>query len=363
SHYQLSTVNYPLSTSLVLDCLSHQMALIGEIKMLGFSLPWRLLSFARASLAFGIAILIIISSCTQESLAPLRIATNLWPGYEPLHLARDLGYYGDTPIQIVEYASNTERVRAFRNGDVEMTSASLNTVLEIAETNPDTRIFLIVDFSDGADGIVAKPEIKNLQSLKGRKVGLESSTLGLFLLTRGLEKVGLSLQDVKTIPLEIPQQEEAFRKNSVDAVVTYGPPRSNLLASGAKSIFDTSQIPGEVVDTLIGNADLVNTHATQMKVLLTAWFKALDYINKNPEDASRRMAQRQGVTTEQFKKTLNGVRLLNLEENQQLLGKTDPSFLNGINRLSNFMTNNRFLKQNLDPNPLLNDQLVKNIKL
>ncbi|HBB35569.1 MAG TPA: nitrate ABC transporter [Cyanobacteria bacterium UBA8803] len=322
-----------------------------------FTLPIRLLLVAIAFLTC------ILVSCVQEPLKPLRIATNLWPGYEPLHLARDLGYYGKTPIQIVEYASNTERVRAYRNGDVEITSASLNTVLEIAETNPDTRILLVVDFSDGADAIVAKPEIGNLQDLKGRNIGLESSTLGVFLLTRGLEKAGLSIEDVKTVPMEIPEQEEAFKQGRVDAVVTYGPARSNLLAAGAKSLFDTSQIPGEIVDTLIGREELLTRYTTQLQVLGHAWFQALDYIKKNPEDAARRIAQRQGVTTEQFKKSLNGVRFLTLQENQQLLDKSDISLLNGAKRLSEFMAKNKLLQQKQDPTPLLDHQLVSNIKL
>ncbi|HAJ63972.1 MAG TPA: nitrate ABC transporter [Cyanobacteria bacterium UBA8543] len=322
-----------------------------------FTLTVRLLVTAIASLTF------ILVSCSQQSLKPLRIATNLWTGYEPLHLARDLGYYGDTPIQIVEYASNIERVRAFRNRDVEITSASLNTVLEIAQTNPDARVLLAVDFSDGADAIVAKPEIKTLQDLKGRKIGLESSTLGVFLLTRGLEQVGLSLADVQTVSLEIPQQEEAFKQDRVDAVVTYGPARSNLLAAGAKSLFDTSQIPAEIVDTLVGREELLTNYATQMQVLGRAWFRALDYMKKNPEDAARRMAQRQGVTTEQFKKSLNGVRFLTLQENQKLLGKTDNSLLNGAKRLSQFMVKNKLLQQKLEPTRLLDARLVKNVQL
>jgi NitT/TauT family transport system substrate-binding protein len=302
-------------------------------------------------------------SCQQKPVQPLRIATNLWTGYEPLHLARDLGYYGDMPIQIVEYASNNERVRAFRNGDVEMTSASLNTVLEITETNPDTRVFLAVDFSDGADAILAQPKIQKLQDLKGRKVGLESSTLGIFLLTRGLEQVGLSLEDVKTVPLEIPQQEDAFKQGHVDAVVTYGPVRSNLLAAGAKSLFDTSQIPGEIVDTLIGREELLTTHSTHLQVLGRAWFHSLNYLQNNREDAARRMARRQGVTPEQFKKSLNGVRFLNLQENKKLLEKTDPSLVKGAKRLGDFMMKKKLLKHKLDPNPILNDQLVRNVKL
>jgi NitT/TauT family transport system substrate-binding protein len=304
----------------------------------------------------------ILVSCHPKPLQPLRIATNLWTGYEPLHLARDLGYYGDTPIQIVEYASNIERVRAFRNGDVEMTSASLNTVLEIAETHPDTRVLLAVDFSDGSDAIIAQPEIKNLQDLKGRNVGLESSTLGVFLLTRGLEQVSLSLKDVQTVPLEIPQQEEAYKQGRVDAVVTYGPVRSNLLAIGAKSLFDTSQIRGEIVDTLIGREQLLKTHSSQLQELINAWFRALDYMDKNPADAARRMAERQGVTTEQFIKSLTGVRFLNLQENQKLLGKTDTALLKGANRLSEFMVKNKFLKRKLDPTHLLDDRLVKTVK-
>ncbi|HEY9602383.1 MAG TPA: ABC transporter substrate-binding protein [Allocoleopsis sp.] len=303
----------------------------------------------------------ILVSCNHQSLKPLRIATNLWTGYEPLHLARDLGYYGDTPIQIVEYASNLERVRAFRNGDVELTSASLNTVLEIAETNPDTRVLLVVDVSDGADAILTKPEIQNLQSLKGQKVGLESSTLGVFLLSRGLEQAGLSLNDVKTVPLEIPQQEEAFKQGRIDAVVTYGPVRSKLLAAGAKSLFDTSQIPGAIVDTLIGREDLLTSYATQLQVLGQAWFRALDYMQKNPEATARQMAKRQGVTTEQFQQSLEGVRFLSLQENQKVLGKTDTSLLNGAKRLSEFMLKNKLLQQKLNPTRLLDDGLVKTI--
>lgn len=315
------------------------------------------------SLVIAIATLtLILVSCNQQSLKPLRIATNLWTGYEPLHLARDLGYYGDTSIQIVEYASNIERVRAFRNRDVEITSASLNTVLEIAQTNPDARVLLAVDFSNGADAIVSKPEIKTVQDLKGQKVGLESSTLGVFLLARGLEQVGLSLEDVKTVSVEIPQQEEAFQQGRVDAVVTYGPVRSNLLAAGAESLFDTSQIPAEIVDTLVGREELLTSYATQMQVLGRAWFQVLDYIKKNPEDAARRMAQRQGVTTEQFKKSLNGVRFLTLQENQKLLGKTDASLLNGAKRLSKFMVKNKFLQQKLEPTFLLDNQLVSKIQ-
>ncbi len=315
---------------------------------------WKLLAIALVSL--------MISGCSKASLDTLRIAINLWPGYEPLYLARDLGYFDDTPIQIVEYGSNAERVRAYRNGEIEMTSSSMNTVLEIAQTNPDTRVFLIADFSAGADVVLAQPEIQDLQSLKGKKIGLEASTLGVFLLTRTLEQVNLSLSDVETVSLEIPEQEAEFSQKNVDAVVTYGSTRANLLAQGAKPLFDTSQLPGEIVDVLIGSEKLLKTHPQQMKVLGHAWFRAIDYLQENPQDAARRIAKRQGITPEQFLESLEGVRFIQLAENKQLLSKEDPTLVKGTQKLSQFLQESDLLKQKIDPASLLENSLVKDIE-
>ena len=52
----------------------------------------------------GIAIAtgVIAISCATTILQPLRVSCTLWLGYEPLLLARDLGYYDNSPIQILE---------------------------------------------------------------------------------------------------------------------------------------------------------------------------------------------------------------------------------------------------------------------
>jgi NitT/TauT family transport system substrate-binding protein len=323
--------------------------------MRGFTLPVKLLIVAIAFLTF------ILASCVPAPLKPLRIGTNVWPGYEPLFLARELGYYGNTPIQLVEYP-NFDPNRAYRNGEVELSATPMTGFLTLAPTHADVRAWLIMDISDGADAIVAKGAIANLQSLKGRRVGFDRSMLATFVLSRGLEQVGLSLKDVKIVPVELSDQEEAFKQGRIDAVVTFEPYRSNILNAGAKLLFDSTQIPGEVVDVLIGSESLLTTHATQLQVLIQGWFRALDYIEKNPEDAARRMARRQGVTPEQFLSSLKGLQLVTLEENQKLLGKTNSVLLKGTQRLSQFLVENKILKQDVDPNPLLDDRLVRDVK-
>jgi NitT/TauT family transport system substrate-binding protein len=278
-------------------------------------------------------------------------------------LARSLGYYDNTPIRLVDYPSGTEEVRAYRNGEIEAAGISIDQALVLAATNPDVKIVVVMDFSNGGDVILGKPEIPNLQGLKNRPVGVESTALGAFIITRALEQKSMSPKDIKIVSLGVSEHERAFKDGKVDAVVTFGSTRTKLLAAGAKLLFDSSQIPGEIVDVLIVREEVINKQPKALQALVDGRFRALDYLTKNPQDAAIRMAPRTGVTPEQFLESLKGLSSPNLEENQKLLGKTDPSLLNGVKRLSQVMLENKLLPKAVDSAPLLDERLVKNVKL
>ncbi|WP_293352304.1 MULTISPECIES: ABC transporter substrate-binding protein [unclassified Microcoleus] len=319
----------------------------------------------KKSFTLGIATVtlctVILASCTKAE-PPLRVGANVWPGYETLYLARSLGYYDNTPIRLVDYPSGTEEVRAYRNGEIEAAGISIDQALVLAATNPDVKIVVVMDFSNGGDVILGKPEIPSLQGLKSRPVGVESTALGAFIITRALEQKGMSPKDIKIVSLGVSEHERAFKDGKVDAVVTFGSARTKLLAVGAKQLFDSSQIPGEIVDVLIVRDDVINKQPKALQALVDGRFRALDYLTKNPKDAAIRIAPRTGVTPEQFLESLKGLSSPNLEENQKLLGKTDPSLLNGVKRLSQVMLENKLLPKAVNPALLLDDKLVKKVK-
>ncbi|MEG4573946.1 ABC transporter substrate-binding protein [Microcoleus sp. N3A4] len=328
---------------------------------------WRKLSEKlKKSFTLGIAAVTlctaILASCSKAE-PPLRVGVNVWAGFETLYLARSLGYYNRTPIRLVDYPSATEEVRAYRNGEIEALALSIDECLVLAVTNPDVKIVIIMDFSNGGDVIIGKPEIQNLQALKSRAVGVESTALGAFLITRALEQKGMSAKDIKIVSLGVSEHERAFKNGTVDAVVTFGSARTNLLASGAKLLFDTSQIPGEVIDVIVVRENLINNQSKALQALVDGRFRALDYLTKHPQDAAIRIAPRTGVTPEQFLESLKGLRSPDLQENQRLLGKTDHSLLKSVKRLSQVMLDNKLLPKAVDTAPLLDDRLVKNVKL
>lgn len=220
-----------------------------------------------------------------------------------------------------------------------------------------------MDFSEGGDVILSKPGISNLKELKGKRVGVEVGALGAYIITRALEQVNLSTQDVQIVSLGLSEHERAFQDGTVDAVVTFGPARTKLLAAGAKQIFDSSQIPGEIVDVLLVRENMIQEQPETVQSLINGRFRALDYLAKNPQDSAIRVAPRTGVTPQQFLDSLKGLRSPDLQENQKLLGKTDPSLLKTTIRLVDIMLENKLLPQKVDAAPLLDDRWVKAARL
>ncbi|WP_228036925.1 ABC transporter substrate-binding protein [Cuspidothrix issatschenkoi] len=306
---------------------------------------------------------IAITNCTTPPSSPLRIGANLWTGYETLYLARDLGYYDQQPIKLVDYPSGTEEVRAYRNHEIEGAGLSIDQALSIAATQDNIKIITIMDVSHGGDVILGKPEIANIKALKGRRVGVESTALGAFFISRALEKNGMSVKDIQIVSLELTEHERAYKQGKVDAVVTFGPARIKLLAAGAKLLFDSSQIPGEIVDILAVSKEAIANSSDTIQSLVNGRFRALDYLEKNPQDAASRIAKRTQVTPEQILNAFKGLRQPNLQQNQKLLDKSDPALVNSMRKLVQIMVENKLLPKAIDPVNLLDDRFIKNAKL
>ena len=310
-------------------------------------------------MAIATCLLTILISCSQQPQPPIHVGAAVWPGYDPLFLARDLGYYPAQSIELRDYPSATEVTQAFRNGDIEVAALTMDEALLAAATIPDIQAVLVMDFSNGADALMARPEISTLKALKGHKIGVESTALGGYILTRILEKAKLSLSDVQIVQLGASEHEQAFKQGVVDAVVTFEPMRSNLLKVGAKVLFDSSEIPGEVVDVLVTRRELLKTHKAVVEKLVQGWFKALDYRQQNPQDADRRMAPREQVTPEQFTESLKRIQIPDLQANLILLGQTDASLQEKTERLGKFMLSKKLLKQLPPLEQWLNDEFVQ----
>ena len=92
----------------------------------------------------------------------------------------------------------------------------------------------------------------------GKPVAVESGALGAFVLSRALALNGMQAGDVTVVHLESNEQPSAFEKGQVDGAVTFDPYRAQLLQAGAVTLFDSTQIPGEIVDLIAVRASVLD---------------------------------------------------------------------------------------------------------
>jgi len=277
-------------------------------KTLLLSLYWLLLA-ATVSAAYG------------ESGQLLRVGTNVWPGYAPLYIAADREDWDDElNVRLVEYPSATEVLRAFRNRSLEAAALTLDEVLTLQASGVPVTVIAVLDVSAGGDVILAKPHIQGFHDLSGKRVGVESSALGAYMLTRALELNGMALRDVDVVHMDISVHERAFNSGDVDAVVTFDPVRARLLSGGAREVFSSREIPGEIVDVLVVHDDALHDAWPRLRELVAGWFRALDFMQREPLAAARFTARRLQATPEEVLEGYQGLELPDAERNSHLLG-------------------------------------------
>lgn len=247
--------------------------------------------------------------CAQPQVPPLRMGSTLWPGFEAFFVARERQFWREDQIKLLEYTSTSELTRAFRNGTVDGGLLTLDEALRLAEDQQDIRILLVTDISNGADVMVANVKFRSVQELKGHRVGAETTGLGAYMLTRALELGGLKPEDVEIVSLEFSEQQSAFERGEIDAVVTYEPVATKLKNGGARQIFDSTRIPGEVVDVLVVRNSYLNSAPDNVRLLVESFYRAQRYAQEQPDDFVRIAAAREGVTPEEFRQSMTLLRL------------------------------------------------------
>ena len=287
---------------------------------------------------------------------PLRIGTNVWPGYEPLYLAAEREHWKeDLGVRLVEYPSATEVLRSFRNRALEAAALTLDEVLTLREGGLPLKVVAVLDVSAGGDVILAKPRFENLQQLVGHRIGVESSALGAYVLTRALEINDLQLEQIQVVHLDISAQERAFVNDKVDAVVTFDPTKTLLLNRGAREVFSSREIPGEVVDVLVVHADVLHGERGRLEQVVAGWFRALDHMQQEPQAAAEFTARRLQLSPSEVLASYQGLEFPGAAANMRLFATELPQTLQ---RLQETLIDNGLLHRPQPTDALLDPQLL-----
>lgn len=263
-----------------------------------------------------------------------QLAINPWPGYELLYLAEKKGFFKEEGLNLkLKQFSTLEDVRhSIENGAVEgICSTTADVVQATIHSGKTIQTVLVPDYSNGGDEIIGLDSIRSPKDLKGKSIGVEPKSVGALVLARALAKHHLTWQDVKVLYLDQAAMTPALQSGQIQAAVTYPPFSIGMMkeVQRAHRIFDSSQIPGEIVDVVSFDKSYLDQHPEVPPALRRVWGKALDYLQTHPDDAIAIMAQREGITPAEFKEALSGLSLVSVQDQTSYLqpaGKLESAY-------------------------------------
>lgn len=260
------------------------------------------------SIAFACCLL---AACGQPRVTRMRIGMNPWPGYAHLALAVQAGLFAEQGIdaQLVEYPTLHDLSRGFADGQIDVLPSTLVEVLTLhAERARLPEVVWLADHSCGGDVVVAR--VANAADLRGRRIAYEAHSLGSYILARFLERQQLRIDEVTAVSMSQDQMVTAFAAGSVDAAITYPPFALQMLATpGARSVFDSREIPDEVIDTISIDRALLDRDPTLLGRFHAAMVAAHRLAKMEPESANRTMARGCGMSLDEFRAANSGIEI------------------------------------------------------
>lgn len=289
--------------------------------------------------------LFFISACTPVYETPLKVGSNNWLGYRPLYYGIEQGTVSTNDLKMIEFGSSTDVSRAFRNGNLNGACLTMDEVILLASEGFKPRVVLAFDESAGADALLVNPAKKHM---KGLKIGVEQGALGAFVLSRAVEKMNLPLPDISIINLQFDQHEEAYRSRKVDGVITFEPVRSRIIEMGGKMVFDSSMIPGEIVDLLVFSEETIKTQPKKVQSIVNGWFKSLSAFQ-----ADRRYLQENNLKPSQF-----GLKYQGMAENLGIFKVAKKENIAKFQKIEKVMLEQKLIKNNVQWEEIFVNQFV-----
>lgn len=257
------------------------------------------------------------------------IGTNVWVGYEILYLAREKDFIDSSKVRLVEYNTTSEVLRGLKTGVINAGALTLDEAIKAYDRGLDIEIIMIFDYSDGADVVIAKDYIKNPKDLIGKKIGVEKTALGSYMLKRFLDINGLKKEDINLVYTELHEHTATFVEGKVDAIITFEPEKSKILRKEGWIIFSSKQIPMEIVDVLVVKRDYLNKNHKVVESLIKSYYQAYDYFINHRDESLKIISQRQNISHKELEEAFKEIKLPEKEEAYQEMKKL-PEVINTI---------------------------------
>ncbi len=304
--------------------------------------------------ALIIAIIPYLGACAilkaeKPPRSPLRVAYTQWWGDYTLLVAQEKGLFEKYGVE-VEPVYNEFFSKTYSNLASGQIDGALITAEDTININRNAHLKVVgVSDDGGADAIITGPDINNIEDLKGKTVGVLLGSQYEIAIANMLQSVKMNPGDINLANIKPENAFNALKNGQVQAVYTREPYLSQSLLNGNKIIYPnekTRLFPYMIVFS----ASIVDDRPEDIRAFLKAWFEAVEYRLRNPQET-------QAIATQYLNLKIlpdENLKVFSLEENKALFNIQDENSIYAVTqRTSEYLISIGVLAQQLDPLELI----------
>lgn len=293
----------------------------------------------------SILLLFLTLSTTASARDSFKVCWSIYAGWMPWAYGVEQGIVQkwadkyDIDIEVVQFNDYIESVNQYSVGEFDACSiTNMDTLTIPAAGGVDNTVLIINDYSNGNDGLVLKGK-NSLAEIKGQRVNLVELSVSHYFLARALETVGLSERDIQVVNTSDADMVAIYGTPEVTAVATWNPPLGEILSMpDSNQVFDSSMIPGEILDMLVVKTEVLEEHPELGKALTGAWFELVALMHAGDaraKEAKNFMAQAAGTGLAGYEAQLATTAMF-LTPDEALEFTNSPALLDTMQKVAEF---------------------------
>ncbi|MCX7355939.1 MAG: efflux RND transporter permease subunit [Alphaproteobacteria bacterium] len=148
--------------------------------------------------AFVTALVATAVSSTAVAQEKVILGISGWTGFAPLSLADKAGIFKKNGVDVeIRFIAPVQRSAALASGALNAAATTVDQHLVWTSAGVPAVQVLLIDKSNGGDGLVVRNGINSVKDLKGKTVAVDGpGTVQHFMLSYVLQKNGMTMQDV-----------------------------------------------------------------------------------------------------------------------------------------------------------------------
>ena len=282
-----------------------------------------------AALPLIAAAMLPASAATKFTLGAVQ-----WIGYGPIYVAAAKGFFTEhgLDLSIVNFDDNAAMPGAVYSGQVTASTLTYDQVIAANAKGWNLKVVQPIDYSAGADAIVADDSISSIKQVKGLKIAYAPLSPSDFLLGYALSHNGMSEADITPVNSTAEGVAGIMAGGSTKVGVTYEPTVSSIVQlDGGKKfhvIFSSKQAPGLIVDVIAVTPKMIKHNPQLLSGFLAAFVEGEAYMKAHPQEADAIIGKALSISASDAASQLTGVQNPTLAEMPDVLSKSDhlPSF-------------------------------------